>query len=58
MAIWRIKCTSCGKIREIDLGYNLFEFKKIFLYCPYCKKNTFNEVIEAIEEAQFPQSSS
>ncbi len=45
MTVWRLKCEKCGTIREVDLGFNLNEFEKIYIYCSTCGQNTFHKVL-------------
>ena len=45
MTKWVLVCEKCGFKRIIDIGYNLREFKRVYLYCPSCGSNTFYEVL-------------
>jgi len=55
MTKWLLKCTSCGRINKLDLGYNLYEFKRIYVFCEHCNKNTFHEIIGHEEERSSDQ---
>ncbi|RLE83504.1 MAG: hypothetical protein DRJ41_04780 [Thermoprotei archaeon] len=45
MTQWLLRCESCGNVRKVDLGYNLYEIKHLYLYCRSCGRNTFHEVL-------------
>ncbi|MGB9708694.1 MAG: hypothetical protein ACP5II_04145 [Infirmifilum sp.] len=45
MTRWILKCESCGNEKILDVGFNLYEFKKIYIYCPKCKSNTFHSIV-------------
>ncbi|MHB9302977.1 hypothetical protein [Thermofilum pendens] len=45
MTKWKLKCDRCGGIQVRDLGFNLYEFKKVHIYCPYCRENTPHTVL-------------
>ncbi|AGT35139.1 hypothetical protein N186_03900 [Thermofilum adornatum] len=54
MSKWRLRCEKCSSERVLDLGFNLYEFKKVYLYCPRCQENTPHVVlgVEAPEAVQ------
>jgi len=43
---WVLICKVCGNRRVMDLGYNLFEFKELHVYCRVCGRNTPHKVAE------------
>ncbi len=45
LTIWLLRCTSCKNEVKLKLGYNLYEFKKLYLFCERCGRNTYHEVI-------------
>jgi len=45
MTVWELRCESCGNIRTLDVGFDLYEMGKVYLYCSVCGKNTFHVVI-------------
>ncbi|MCC6039828.1 MAG: hypothetical protein ACO2OQ_02845 [Thermofilaceae archaeon] len=45
MTVWRLKCEVCGSEREINVGFNLYEFKRVYIYCRNCKSNTLHVVL-------------
>ena len=45
LTIWLLKCNSCGNQIEVRLGYNLYEFKRLYLFCTKCQKNTYHEIL-------------
>ena len=51
MTIWVLRCKECGNTRRLDLGFNLFEFQQLYLYCPVCKRNTFHSIEGPIEKS-------
>ena len=58
MTRWVLKCEVCGEQRILDVGYNLREFKKLYLYCKSCGRNTPHKVlgIEQGEAASSPKT--
>jgi len=51
MTYWILKCKTCGKEWKLLVSYPLKkEFTELFHYCPYCKRNTYHEIIEYVEE--------
>jgi len=54
MSKWKLRCEKCSSERVLDLGFNLYEFKKVYLYCPRCQENTPHVVlgVEAPEAVQ------
>ena len=50
MTSWRLRCTRCGRVWVLKVSYNLKEMGRIYHWCPYCRVNTFHEVIEKVEE--------
>lgn len=49
MTGWRLRCTVCSREWKLEVGYDLSEFEKIYLYCSSCKRNTMHEVLEKVE---------
>ncbi len=52
MTRWVLRCTSCGGRRSLDLGYNLYEFKRLYVFCETCQRNTFHEILGHEEEEE------
>ncbi|WP_169696939.1 MULTISPECIES: hypothetical protein [Staphylothermus] len=51
MTYWILRCKTCGNKWKLLVSYPLKkEFKELYHYCPYCKRNTYHEIIEYIEE--------
>ncbi len=51
MPYWIMKCRECGREWKFKVSYNLKkEFNQLYHYCPYCKRNTFHEIIRYVEE--------
>jgi len=47
---WRIKCQECGEEKELRVGYDIRDFKQLYLYCKKCGKNTFHIILEYVRE--------
>ncbi|MEM1735048.1 MAG: hypothetical protein QXT88_00565 [Desulfurococcaceae archaeon] len=48
-----LRCRDCGNEWKLYVSYNLdkdFKNKHLYHYCPYCKRNTLNEILVFIEE--------
>jgi len=45
---WRIKCQKCGEEKKLRVGYDIRDFKQLYLYCSKCKKNTFHIILEYV----------
>lgn len=45
MTKWLLQCRSCGRRRILDVGYDLRKFRQLYLYCPYCRCNTYHDII-------------
>ena len=50
MTLWRLKCEVCGSQRVLRVGFDLYEFKRVYLYCRTCGQNTFHAVLGHEEE--------
>lgn len=50
MTKWKLRCTECGNVWVLDVSFPLDKMGKIYHYCPFCKKNTFHEVIGRVDE--------
>jgi ribosomal protein L44E len=45
-----LKCRECGNTWKLEVSFPLKkEFKQLFHYCPYCRKNTFHDILEYVE---------
>jgi len=42
---WIVKCSSCGRISLLPVGFNLKNVKQLYLYCPRCKGNRIHYVV-------------
>ncbi len=50
MTYWILKCRTCGNTWKLNVSYPLKkEFTKLYHYCPFCKKNTFHDILEYVE---------
>jgi len=49
MTKWKLECEDCGSVKILDVGYNLYEMKKVYIFCPTCRKNTFHKVLGEID---------
>ncbi len=50
MTYWILRCRSCRKEWKLNVSYPLKkEFTKLYHYCPFCRKNTFHDIIEYVE---------
>jgi ribosomal protein L44E len=47
-----LRCTRCGKTWVLEVSFDLTKLSggKLYHYCPYCKRNTFHEVIKRLED--------
>ncbi len=45
MTLWELRCEVCGNIRFLDLGFDLTEMKRVYVYCEVCGRNTFHTVL-------------
>lgn len=52
MTSWRLKCSRCGRVWVLKVSYNLKEMGRIYHWCPYCRVNTFHEVLERIDDKE------
>jgi len=50
MTSWKLRCTECGTEWVLKVSYDISDLKRIYHYCPVCKKNTFHEVLGKVEE--------
>jgi DNA-directed RNA polymerase subunit RPC12/RpoP len=52
---WLLRCTRCGRTWILEVSFDLTKLStgKLYHYCPYCKQNTFHEVIKRIEDEEF-----
>jgi len=51
---WRLRCTSCGTEWFLEVSFDLFKLseRRLYHYCPVCRRNTFHEVLEMIDTAE------
>ena len=47
---WLVRCATCGTTWVAEISFDLRDAKRIYHYCSKCKRNTFHEVIERVEE--------
>ncbi|QOJ78099.1 hypothetical protein IG193_04740 [Infirmifilum lucidum] len=52
MTKWTLRCESCGGEKVLDVGFNLYEFKRVYIYCPKCRANTFHIVVGHEEQSE------
>ena len=45
-----LRCTRCGRTWILEVSFDLASMGRIYHYCPYCRRNTFHEVVRRIEE--------
>ncbi len=50
MTKWVLRCTRCGRTWVLEVSFDLASMGRIYHYCPYCRRNTFHEVVEKIED--------
>lgn len=51
MPYWILRCRKCGREWRFNVSYNLKkEFTRLYHYCPYCRENTFHDIIEYVED--------
>jgi hypothetical protein len=51
LTYWILRCRECGREWKLYVSFPLDkEFKKFYHYCPYCKKNTFHDIVKYVEE--------
>ena len=36
MTKWILECESCGEKRVLNVGFDLSEFKRLYIYCRRC----------------------
>jgi len=46
---WKLRCAKCGKEELLMVGYDIRDFKQLYLYCEKCKENTFHEILGYVE---------
>jgi translation initiation factor 2 beta subunit (eIF-2beta)/eIF-5 len=47
---WVLVCEVCGNERILDVGYNLREFRRVYIYCRRCGENRAHKVVGTLEE--------
>jgi len=47
---WLLRCTVCGSIWVLEVSFDIRDTKKLYHYCPKCKRNTFHEVLARVDE--------
>ena len=54
MTKWLLRCTRCGKTWILEVSFDLTKLStgRLYHYCPYCKRNTFHEIVKRIEEGE------
>ena len=52
MTRWLLRCTECGNTWLLEVSFDLTKLsqRRLYHYCPYCKRNTFHEILERIDE--------
>ena len=50
-----LRCTRCGRTWILEVSFDLASMGRIYHYCPYCRRNTFHEVVRRIEEDEEAQ---
>ncbi|WP_048061479.1 hypothetical protein [Hyperthermus butylicus] len=52
MTKWLLRCTRCGRTWVLEVSFDLTKLSngRLYHYCPYCKQNTFHEVMKRVEE--------
>jgi len=50
MTKWVLVCEVCGNERILDVGYNLGEFQRVYVYCRRCGENRAHRVVGTLEE--------
>ncbi|MCY0849602.1 hypothetical protein [Sulfuracidifex metallicus] len=49
---WKVKCQSCGNERILNISFDIGGQKVIYQYCPYCMKNTFNDILGYLDTSE------
>ncbi|MCS7128208.1 MAG: hypothetical protein N3E36_03410 [Sulfolobales archaeon] len=49
MPHWMLKCTECKTVWELNVAYNLREYRRLYHYCPRCGRNTFHDILEYVD---------
>ena len=45
MTKWYLRCRTCKNTWALKVSYSLKDMTKLYHYCPYCKKNTFHDIL-------------
>ena len=55
MTKWLLRCTRCGRTWILEVSFDLTKLSggRLYHYCPYCKRNTFHEIVKRIEDEEF-----
>ncbi|MEM1626254.1 MAG: hypothetical protein QXV69_03080 [Sulfolobaceae archaeon] len=46
---WKVKCNSCNTVWVLNISFDISTQKSIYQYCPNCKRNTFNDILEYLD---------
>uniref|UniRef100_A0A7C2Z9J9 Uncharacterized protein n=1 Tax=Ignisphaera aggregans TaxID=334771 RepID=A0A7C2Z9J9_9CREN len=49
---WLMRCTVCGSMWILEVSFDIRDTKRIYHYCPKCKRNTFHEVVAHVENVE------
>jgi len=47
---WKVRCRVCGSKRVIRISFDISKQPAIFYYCNVCRKDTFNDILEYVDE--------
>ncbi len=56
---WKLRCTECGRIWYLEVSFDLTKLatRRLYHYCPYCRRNTFHEILGREDDGQQGESS-
>lgn len=52
MTKWVLVCEVCGNKRILDVGYDLREFQRIYIYCRNCGENRPHRILGFEDEGE------
>ena len=49
---WVLRCTECNRVWYLEVSFDLLKLKerRLYHFCPYCRRNTFHEVLKRVDE--------
>ena len=49
---WVLRCRSCGRVWVLEVSFDIGGMKQLYHYCPYCKRNTFHDILGRVGEVE------